>query len=559
MNFNRIGKLGSKAGITSKILSFCMFLSFATNGVAQEEMQIKWEKTFEHKTDRVGTGLEGPKEVSYIATDKTITVFKTSDGSVVWSKSFKELAPKLRKIDELIPFWKSNCLFLFEKKGGKDQIAVIDFRTGDLLWNTDRYSKLSEDNIVYIAEDDAFAMSLAGSLNYVKARTGEELWETSQFTGVVGKYFYENGFITAINLSPSGLKGLFKGFKNQIAKINLSNGDIVWETIYRGVAERKILTKEPVYDFFKDGNKIFLHLNGIQVFDYKTGASLWSAAYDATPKVIGAPAGAIAWGVYGAVADPVRVGNDVYVIEMSKKSDQKIKKYDYNTGKLLWTSPEIKKARALPNLFVVGDKVVVQIGGVVETHAIVRVKDSEGNITITRTIAYKNVKPNGMQAFNTSDGSFAWASEKFKKGITNAFVNGETVYVCSGKALYSIQAATGTENYEVNTKADGVGLAVQILKHDDKIAVIGQKGITTHKLSDGSLVNASKYKRSEMMRREGNIVIMETTKKDIACFDLNDCTYQEYNNKKSASSVLSQDGNFVYVYQKKNVIKLKTR
>lgn len=541
----------------SKILVLAGALMFGLGSFAQEEMKIKWEKDFEHKTDRHGTGLEGG--ISYIATDKDITVFNNEDGSVVWTKRFKDLAPKLRKIDELIPFWESKCIFLFEKKGGKDQIAVVDLETGKLLWNSDRYSNLGEENIVYIAEEDAFALSLSSSLNMVKARTGEELWETSQFSGVVAKYIYEDGHITSINISPTGLRGLFKGFKNQIAKINMKNGDIVWETTYRGVTERKVLTKEPIFDFYKDGDKLFLQLNGLQLFDFNTGAPLWSAAYEETPKVIGAPAGATAWGVYGAVADPVRVGNDVYIIEMTKKNDQKIKKYDFNTGKLLWTSPEIKKAKALPNLFVIGDKVVVQIGGVVETQAIIRTRNSDGTYTITRRIAYVNVKPNGLQAFNVKDGSFAWASEKFKKGITNAFSDGNNIIVSSGKSLYSIVAESGAVNYEKDVKDAGVGNAVQILSHEDKIAVLGEKGIATYKISDGSFINSSKYKKSEMMRREGNIVIMETAKSDIACFDLNTCKYEEFNNKKSASSALSQDGNFVYVYEKKTVKKLMTR
>ena len=89
----------------SKILVLAGALMFSLGSFAQEEMKIKWEKEFEHKSDRHGTGLEG--EISYLATDKDITVFNNDDGSVVWTKRFKDLAPKLRKIDELIPFWES--------------------------------------------------------------------------------------------------------------------------------------------------------------------------------------------------------------------------------------------------------------------------------------------------------------------------------------------------------------------------------------------------------------------------------------------------------------------
>lgn len=542
----------------TKLIALFAVMSLGLMTYGQEEMKIQWEKEFDHKSDRHGTGLEG--EVSYIATDKDITVFKNDDGSIVWTKPFKELAPKLRKIDELIPFWESNSIFLFEKKGGKDQIAVIDLMTGDLLWNSDRYSNLGKDNIVYIAEKEGFALSLSESMTFVKARTGEEIWESSRFTGVVGQYIYEDGYMITINISPGGLKGLFKGFKNQLAKINLDNGDIVWESTYVGVAQKKLLTGERIFNISKVGDKIFLKLNGLQVYDANTGATLWSATHNGTTQG-GRKGGPMNYTIeyfYGWVAEPIVDGNDVYIIEMTKKADQTVKKYDLNTGKLLWQSPDIKKAKALPGLFVAGDKVIVQIGGVVERHTYKK-QTQDGQTTITRRVDFPNIKPNGLQAFNISDGSYAWSSEKFKKGITNAFTDGDKIIVSSGKALYNMNVADGTENYEKDVKDAGVGNAVQILKHKDMIGVIGGKGIATYKIASGDFVNSSKYKASSLMRREDNIVIMETAKADIACFDLNTCTYEEYNNKKTASSTLSQDGGFVYVYEKKKVTKLKTR
>lgn len=525
---------------------------------AQEEMPVAWTKQYDHKAEWVGTGLEGEGEVSYISDQKDITVFKTSDGSVVWTKRFKDLAPKLRKVDELIPFWKSGCIFLFEKKGGKDQIAVVDLKTGELLWNSDRYKNLSDQNVIYLKETDAFLLSLSDRIIYIKARTGEEMWESTAFVGSVGAWDVRDGHMVALNILPNGFAALFKGFKNQIAKIDLSNGDIVWSSAYIGVAEKKVITKEPIFDLEVNGDKVIVRLNGIQLYDYKTGAQLWAAAYEETPKVIGAPAGAKAFGVYGAVAEPLRVGNDLYVIEFNKKSDQKIKKYDYNTGKLIWTSPEIKKAKALPNMYVVEDKLIVQIGGVVETQAYIRRKTSDG-YEEQWIVDFQNVKPNGLQAFNTSDGSLAWASEKFKKGITNAFVDNEILYVSSGKEIYSINYKTGDVIFEEDVKNGGVGNAVEILPYKDKIVVVGAKGVSTFGMKDGKLLNANKYKKAGVMEIADNIMLMVTPKNDFAAFNLEDCSYTEYNAKKNSQQSLSEDGRFVWVYEKKDVTKLKVR
>ncbi len=534
----------------------CILLGFSS--FAQEDMKVEWTKKFEHKTDRVGTGLEGPNEVSYISTDKEITVYKTSDGSVVWSKAYKELTPNLRKIDAFAPFWESDCLFLFDKKMGKDKLAVVDLNTGKVLWESAKYQNLSSDNIAYVPEMKGFILSLSESINFVDARTGEEKWETSRFKGSIAASQFIDGDLVMFNLSPPGLKGLFKGFKNQLVRINMQNGDIKWETTYVGVPQKKVVTKERIYDMSIQKDKIFLQLNGLQVFDVNSGATLWSAAYPETPKVIGAPKGATAFGVYGAVAPPLVIGRDVYILEFNKKKDQTIKKYDVNTGKLLWSSPDIKGAKAVPNLFVIEDKIIAQIGGVVEVQSIVVTRDSEGNITTSYNVYNKNIKPNGLQAFNTSDGSLVWESERFKKGITNAFASGKNLIVSSGKALYSIDYANGNVNYEEDVKNGGVGLAVEILKYKDKIVVVGQKGVSTFNISDGKLVAASKYKKAVAESQKDNILLMRTAKNDFAAFNLDDCSYVMYNAKKDSQQTLSQDGKFVWAYEKKEVTKLKT-
>ena len=223
---------------------------------------------------------------------------------------FKEAAPKLRKIDDLIPFWESNCIFLFDRKIGKDQIAVLDINTGELLWHTDQYQNVTEETVVYVPEKDAFAIKLTkgmvkkSSLVFVKARTGEEVWETEKLTGVIANVLQgDDGKFVLFNYAPNGLQFILNGFKNQVVKMDFDTGDMIWEAPYTGLFERKLITKELIGGISVDEGKVFLTGNGMQVYDYKTGSQLWSAAYDYTPKkTIGKPGGAKAWGVYGAVA-----------------------------------------------------------------------------------------------------------------------------------------------------------------------------------------------------------------------------------------------------------------
>ncbi|GAB4319323.1 MAG: hypothetical protein Kow00127_11560 [Bacteroidales bacterium] len=529
---------------------------------AQDDMDIVWETKLGHKIDYYGTDLSDKADsYSFAADDKAITFFRNSDGSVIWTKPYKEMAPKLRKIDELLAFWESNTIFLFDRKMGSDQIACIDMTTGELLWNTNKYQEVTEDVVVYIPEEDGFAISLKKELVFIKARTGEEVWTTTKFRGTVGKYLYDpsDRSMVLVNFVPSGLGAFFSGYKNQIARINMSNGEILWEATYIGRADRKVISKEFVYDLDRIDNKIFLRLAGIQVYDYNTGAPLWSAAFDFTPDIVKAPQGTKKFGVYGAVADPVRDGDDLCVLDMSNKKSQYVKKYDINTGRLLWTSPEIKGARAIPGMKVVGSKVVLQIGGRVEIQYYRRYKSGDQWVE-EWAIKFPEVKPFGVQAFNTSDGTLAWESERFKKGITNAISFNGNHIVCSGKALYSINAETGEELYEVPVNKGGVGQASMVLPYkDDVIVVIGEKGVSTFNAKTGDVLCSGKYKSSSLFERHDDLVIMQTPKSDLAAFDLDNCKYKEFKAKTGAGTSLTKDGEHLFVYEKKVVTKLKTR
>lgn len=547
----------------TKFFLMAALLTSALFTRAQDDMPVVWESKMDHKIQYNGTGTED-RGYSYAASDKEITVFENATGKVKWTKKFKDVAPKLGKIDELIPFWESNIIFLFDRKMGKDQIACIDIESGSFLWSTDKYQDVSEDNVVYIPEEQSFAISLKKELVFIKAKTGEERWSTVKFKGVVGAYVYTtDGYLITVNFVPSSLGALFTGFKNQIAKINVKNGDIVWENTYIGRAERKVISGEFLYDLYVDGDKVVLRMNGYQVYDLKTGASIWSAAFDYTPDGIASrPAGAKRFGIYGGVADPLRVGDDLYILDMSNRRSQYIKKYDVNSGKLLWTSAEIKDARAIPNMYVIGDKILLQIGGTVEAQAYIykRTSNPDGSVTITEEwkIWFPNVKPNGVQAFSTSNGQLVWDSERFRKGITNMIEAGDRVIVSSGKALYSMDVNTGKEYYEVPVAKGGVGNAELIFPYKDMVTVIGEKGVSTFKMNNGDLVGSGKYKTSALEDRFDNIVIMKTTGADIAAFNLDSNNYLEFKARKGASTTLTTDGKFVYVYENKTVTKVKT-
>ncbi len=208
-------------------------------------------------------------------------------------------------------------------------------------------------------------------------------------------------------------------------------------------------------------------------------------------------------------------------------------------------------------MYVVNDKVIAQIGGIVEFQSY-EVYQSEYSTTYVWKVYFDNVKPNGLQAFNTKDGSLAWESEKFKKGITNAYIYENNILCSSGKELYKINYSNGEELYSVPVTDGGVGLAVKIMPYKDKMVVIGEKGISAYTPADGKFLFSGKYKPSTLEDTFDNILIMKTEKADIASFDLDSGNFKEFKARTGATTTLTTDGKFVYVYEDKVVTKVKT-
>jgi len=536
-----------------KKIAIILIALFAFLGTqAQEEMRQEFTKEIDHSFDY--TAKSDNQGYCYASSDKEITVLDTKTGAIKWNKKFSEISNELRKVDEIIPLWESNVIFVFDRKMGKDKMACIDALTGSLLWISSNYQDVEEDNIIYVSELNAFAVSTKESLTMVKARTGEELWQTSKFKGIVGYYVYlPDGTITMINMKSTLLGSLFSGFKNQIVKINTKNGDVIWDQVYRGVVEKKVLTHERLVKMEIKDNNVFLYMNGIQVFDFSTGKPLWAAVYDQTPSDVvknKKPAGARKFGAYGVVAEPVVVGDYIYVLDLVNKRNQYLKKYALKTGKMIWQSAEIKDARAIPGIYVMGDKVVLQVGGQVELQYQVVTKDAT-----TSTIEMENVKPMNVQCFNAITGEQLWESEKMKKGLTNLFLTQGNVIVCSGKAFYSMDLTTGKENYEMPLKEDNIGEADLIIPYKDQAVIIGEKGVSTRKISDGSLTASSKFRRSTPITYNNQYIYGESTlalatpKSDYAVYDVSTCKYKSFDAHKGASAYLSDDGLSLYVFE----------
>lgn len=576
----------------NKFLKTALFFALTSQvALAQKptEMNEIWSVKLKHDFNEIGAS-EG--KFVYGSNEKNFTLLNASDGSEKWGVKFKEVAEKLRKIDELIPMYDANAVFVFERKLGSDQMAVIDFETGKLLWITSKYQGVTSDDIIYVPELEAFAITTREALTIVKVRTGEEIWSTARLKTPIAKYIYDSGekTITVVNCPGTLLGSLFKGFKNQIMKINAKNGEVIWEKTFYGTVEKMVVSRTAIVNLSIQKGKVLLRLNGLQVYDYKSGNPIWAATYDETLdrsqlKVYVGGGKVIRQGIYYAIAEPVFDGDYVYIYQMMNKRNQYIKKYEINTGKVVWTSTEIKDAKVLPKMYKIGDKLILQVGGAVYVEAITQTQESAVtginsstfsviNKTSTKTNnirKYVNIKPYNVQGFNISDGVSVWESERFKRGITNIITHKNNIVVCSGKALYSLDAKTGNENYEVALGDDKINLAEKIIDpteieakgdetvNPDNVIIVGEKGLSSHNMQTGAKVWAVRTKAGDFNGISGTTAFYETEKDDQFAIDVNTGKATYYDARKGAQTIKGTDGSYMYIFEKKQVTKVSTK
>jgi putative pyrroloquinoline-quinone binding quinoprotein len=485
-----------------------------------------WEGQFDNKATRLALSDGTGKYI--IGTDDNSATVLNSEGKVIWSGDYKKITTnKTNKCEYQYTIWtdKGGYLFLFdERKLGTDRVAVIDIATGKELWNSEQYQNLIPkggaggdqgelDTVKYIFELDSFLISQKNSVILVKADTGEKIWETNRFKGGVGKYIYnaEKNEIVMVNFKPTALGALFAGFKNQLVRINASNGEVMWDATFTGAIEKELVTRKPIVDMWIKGGKLYLHLNGLTVYDYNNGQQLWAAIFD---DDMGGSSGSALFGnkkrsmYYQLIAEPLFTDNAVYLVILGSRDKVKyVEKHDLESGKLLWASEKIKGAFCMPHIYLAGDKLMVQVGGkfqvqelryeeVVTGGSAALALGGFGGGTAHAWVPYiywdyKNQK-NGVLALDANTGQTSWRSEKFDKRITDLILDGDkTVFVGDGDEFYGYDVKSGTQLFDVKHNDAKVGKATDVIDFGDKVVVLSEKGLASYNKKDGSRAYAS--------------------------------------------------------------------
>lgn len=490
-----------------------------------------WESEFDNKATRLAL-CDGDGQY-IIGTDDNSASVISADGKAIWSGDYKKLTTnKTNNSEYQYTIWKEKggYLFLFDaRKLGTDRVAVLDLGTGKELWNSELYQNLIPkgtkaeegtdegelETVKYIGELDSFLISQKNSIILVKADTGEKIWETNRFKGGVGKYVYDSkrNEIVMVNFKPTALGALFSGFKNQLVRINAANGDILWDATFVGTIEKELVTRRAIIDLWIKGDKIFMYLDGMNVYDYNTGQKIWNANYENDMQ--GANGGLLSGGkrskIYRTLADPLFTNDAVYLVMLGGRDRTKyVEKHDLNSGKLLWASEKITGAFCMPNIYKAGDKIMVQVGGKVQVQEY-RLEESSGSAGLGAAMAlggfggggkvkqwvpyiywdYRNQK-NSVLCLDDKTGQTAWRSERFDKRITDFILDGDkTVFVGDGDEFYSYDIPTGKQLFDVKHNDAKVGKAADVIDFNDKVIVLSEKGLAAYNKKDGSRAYAS--------------------------------------------------------------------
>ncbi|WP_396146926.1 PQQ-binding-like beta-propeller repeat protein [Flavobacterium sp.] len=554
-----------------------------------------WESEFDNKASRLAVN-DG--DGSYIlGTDDNSATVLDANGKMLWSGDYKKLTTnKTNKSEYQYVIWKEKggYLFLFdERKMGTDRVAVLDIATGKELWNSEEYQNLmpkgtkSEDGadqgeletVKYISELDAFLISQKASVILVKANTGEKVWETNRFKGGVGKYIYDakRNEIIMVNFKPTALGALFAGFKNQLVKINAVNGEVLWDATFLGTVEKELVTRRAILDLWIKGDKIYMYLNGLQVYNINNGQKLWEAIYENDMDGgKGLFSNSTNKKYYRTIADPVFEENAVYLVMLGTRDRTKyVEKHDLESGKLLWASEKITGAFSMPNLYKTGDKIMLQIGGKVQVQEYrMETRSSPMGGTYRESVPYiywdYKAQKNGVLAIDDKTGLTSWRSEKFDKRITDIIIDQDkTAFVGDGDEFYGYDIASGKQLFDVKHNDAGVGKASDVIDFGDKVVVLSEKGLASYNKKDGSRAYATDKIRGVdfFYEVEGNYYLRDqrNSKNIIYGIDMtNGETKGSVQSKGKGGSPkygsgidITSDGEFIFAFKGKKVEKIK--
>jgi outer membrane protein assembly factor BamB len=338
---------------------------------------------------------------------------------------------------------------------GSKLVECVEARTGKVRWSKDYYSVMDMSFMNFgdtEIEDDYFVIGAMGGDSYVlKAQDGSEITSSPARQVPARQRFIYATF----DYTPDGSKKVVVSYKNvlggaamgkkremKVACFEVATGKKLWEQTVEGrIVSTLARRSEDIMDVRAiTNNRACLIYEGITMLNLDNGSIVFQEEFDNSDVSVGLKAKQelfiSAW--------PYVDGTSCYIVDLKKSHT--IKKYDINTGAVLWQSAPIDQNFRVPRIERVGNVLLAQIGGLIN----VRSYMSTGNGDVYKS-EWRFDKPFGLQAYDAGTGKLLWSSEQraadwgdaFKGRITNLICLGENVLVCSDENMLCINAQTG--------------------------------------------------------------------------------------------------------------------
>ncbi len=305
------------------------------------------------------------------------------------------------------------------------QVIHLDSETGEILWNKSTEKKLAPFNFhdlegsgyMLIAEQYA-NIPPKTRLTMFDLLSGEMIWQSEELfaSNLAVIPDLERGQVLHIGGFPGSPADPTSG--NILRAYDVVTGEIRFQT------ELSKVNKMPMHQtdtagFFTaafdlsghsapvmEGNVLYLPYLGVMAVNLDSGALLWSQEFE--PSVAD---------VKQAFSPIVIEGDTIY-----KSGRGTVVAIDKLSGQLRWQS-KVKKSYTTPELLVLGDQVVVRVGGMF----------SNGKGMVPK-------KPFGVLSLDKATGAEKWNWTKAKDGITNVAVLEELkqLVVADSKNLYRL-------------------------------------------------------------------------------------------------------------------------
>lgn len=415
---------------------------------------------------------------------KEIAMVDCKNGSTVWKINFKEKFGQ-KKCDD----WSWNedmqivkLIFKGEEKG-QEKVILIDENSGNVV------EKGTERVVKYVIDRK------------------EKVYKTKVYVPekkLTVKLTYKRPTIVS-------------AAKARTTKINVEcNGSTKWTTEIEGQIIRSLCSSVAFAGFGGDfldlsvsGNKVFVMYEGISVLDLNTGKLLWTATYDNSEFDFGLIKQKQ---TLGRAAMPLAVDDAVYIVDLSK-NNYNIKKYDLETGKILWESPKFDDESIVPEVSLSGNVLLARFGGIIEQQTHI---EGSTNVPEKCTSEPKMKGDFGVKAYDSSTGKLLWETsamketlaDKFSSSISNFELSNNTVFVASDKNLYSFDPSSGKVKFQVPVSKLKIGNIQTLFINNNNLIAEGEEGVASFKIDDGRLnyaVNTDKCLSSQII---GNAYIV---------------------------------------------------